>query len=944
VDTTASDRAARSPFIGRRDALDHLAAAVAAARLGRFAGVLVVGPGGVGKSRLLDRLIEQTADDGSGRLLHVSCQAPAETGPASPLESVAPLLAAAGLDLAAQAAGEADDAHDAQERSFRAAGDAVEKLAQAYDAVLVTVEDLHRADLTSLELLAYLARRLDRSPVAVLASLRDGAGPAPVRAVITSLSLDAGVTQLHVGGLTRDELAELAEARTGAPLADTALDDVLARSGGITLYAEELIDSYARSSDSGAPDATDAPGKVPASLRTMLHRSLDPLSDCSRDLVELLAVAGGEAGHGLLREAASLDDDELRSRLDDVLDTGVVVVDDDLQGYRFRHDLLLEAVLDAIDDDAARAHHAELAAALTARPDLAPRGSSPMAALALHRRLGGDPDGALVASVAAAREAGRAGACAEELEHRLVALDLLESLGRPQTEVGPALADAARAASRAGLHARAAELMARVVEQQQPSPMRLRLEAERMAEQYLAGDSRGAMATARTMIMALDDSTPPAVRAGVLATCAAAFVDPSLGRTPLEATTEAVEIARGLDGDPTGILMRALTSHGLALALYGRIDEAVEVFDEAEELSAQQTDPREALRAVLYRLLYGFDPAADIERGRHAIARADRMGAARGVGKQLRAVVADLLLATGRWDELRTVVADGLAWGSQDFAGMLLRLDAGFAALCTGRLADAEAELAAAREVEPAGHPRTSQLAAEIAWWQGDQAASAAHAMEGLQLAVATARGNEVAPLTYALARALPADPPPPASGVLELALGQLAATAGNPVTAGYLATARAERSDSPDAWSAAAACWQSLGHEPLQTYAVWRQATALASAGRRPEAQQALSRAEESARRLGLTPLLGALESAGAAIPRQRGAWAGTPEAERLGLTGREAEVLDLLAEGWSNKRIGEHLHISPRTVGIHVSSILRKLGVSTRGEAAALARRLAP
>jgi DNA-binding CsgD family transcriptional regulator len=937
MDATASERAARSPFVGRHDALDHLSAAVAAARLGRFAGVLVSGVGGVGKSRLVGQLVEQAADD----VLHVACQAPAETGPTALLESLGPLLAAAGAAPEAAAAGSehddaAHDAHDAQERYFRAAGDAVAKLAQSHAAVLVTVEDLHRADLTSVELLAYLARRLERAPVAVVATLRDESGPAPVRAVITALSLDAGVTRLRLGGLSRDELAELASARTGAALPGDVVDDILVRSGGVTLYAEELVDAYARD---GRTD------EVPASLRSLIDGSLDGLEPSGRQLVELLAVAGGVAGHALLREAVGVDEAELQRRLDDVLDTGVVVVDDDLRGYRFRHDLLLEGVLDAIADDAARDYHAALAGALTARPDLAPRGASPMAALALHRRLGGDPEGALVASVAAAREASRAGASAEELEHRLVALELLEVLGRPQTEVGPALADTARAASRAGLHARSAELLARVVEQQPASPVRLRLEGERMAEQYLAGDARGAMATARGMLASLDDSTPRAVRAGVLSTCAAAFVDPSLGRTPLEATTEAVELAR--EGDDADLLMRALTSHGLALALYGRIQEAVGVFDEAEALSEAQTDPREALRATMYRLLYGFDPAADIERGRHAIARADRMGAARGVGKQLRAVVADLLLATGRWDELRTVVADGLAWGSQDFAGMLLRLDAGIAALCTGRIDDAEAELAAAREVEPAGHPRCSQLAAEIAWWRGDAAASAAYCLEGLQLAVATARGNEVAPLTYALARALPPEPPPEVAAMLELALGGLAATAGNPVTAGYLATARAERSSTAEAWADASSQWQALGHGPMQAYADWRLAGALAGAGRHPEAQQALAKAEDEARRLGLTPILGALEAAsGAAIPRQRGggSWSGTAEAERLGLTAREAEVLDLLAEGWSNKRIGEHLHISPRTVGIHVSSILRKLGVATRGEAAALARRLVP
>jgi DNA-binding CsgD family transcriptional regulator len=58
--------------------------------------------------------------------------------------------------------------------------------------------------------------------------------------------------------------------------------------------------------------------------------------------------------------------------------------------------------------------------------------------------------------------------------------------------------------------------------------------------------------------------------------------------------------------------------------------------------------------------------------------------------------------------------------------------------------------------------------------------------------------------------------------------------------------------------------------------------------------------------------------------------------------LTHREVEVMSLLAEGFTNKAIGEELYVSPRTVGTHVSNLLAKLGVRNRGEAAAAYRRL--
>jgi DNA-binding CsgD family transcriptional regulator len=60
------------------------------------------------------------------------------------------------------------------------------------------------------------------------------------------------------------------------------------------------------------------------------------------------------------------------------------------------------------------------------------------------------------------------------------------------------------------------------------------------------------------------------------------------------------------------------------------------------------------------------------------------------------------------------------------------------------------------------------------------------------------------------------------------------------------------------------------------------------------------------------------------------------------LGLTPREAEVLALVAEGRTNRQIGQALFITPKTASLHVSRILAKLGVAGRGEAAAIAHRL--
>ena len=63
------------------------------------------------------------------------------------------------------------------------------------------------------------------------------------------------------------------------------------------------------------------------------------------------------------------------------------------------------------------------------------------------------------------------------------------------------------------------------------------------------------------------------------------------------------------------------------------------------------------------------------------------------------------------------------------------------------------------------------------------------------------------------------------------------------------------------------------------------------------------------------------------------------TTRQNRFGLTRREMDILGCLAEGLSNSRIGARLHVSPKTVDHHVSSVLAKLGAATRGEAARIA-----
>jgi DNA-binding CsgD family transcriptional regulator len=177
-----------------------------------------------------------------------------------------------------------------------------------------------------------------------------------------------------------------------------------------------------------------------------------------------------------------------------------------------------------------------------------------------------------------------------------------------------------------------------------------------------------------------------------------------------------------------------------------------------------------------------------------------------------------------------------------------------------------------------------------------------------------------------------------------------LAATDGGPVLAAQHAMAdaelaRAEGSDDPELWSAAAAAFGDVERPYFAAYARWREAAALAAARERERAEEAAAAALEGARRLGSRWLVRELESLIArARLRVEGAPEPSAEAEAedpFGLTAREREVLALVAAGATNREVGERLHMAEKTASVHVSRILAKLDVRSRTEAAAVAHR---
>ena len=161
---------------------------------------------------------------------------------------------------------------------------------------------------------------------------------------------------------------------------------------------------------------------------------------------------------------------------------------------------------------------------------------------------------------------------------------------------------------------------------------------------------------------------------------------------------------------------------------------------------------------------------------------------------------------------------------------------------------------------------------------------------------------------------------------------------------------ARAAGADSDDVWGAVADSWVRLGAPYPAVYASWRRAeAALRDAGARAGGD-ALRLAYQQASALGAELIRSELEALarrarvalGAAVPADDRR-AGDREAPlaAFGLTAREAEVLELVGEGLTNRQIAERLFISPKTAGLHVSNILGKLKVANRTQAAEVAHR---
>jgi len=976
----------RSPvLVGRAEHLAVLDAALDRTRQGEPSTMLIGGEAGIGKTRLVDEFAARASARGA-RVLAGGCL---DLGTDSLLfapfaavlrelvhdlgaDGVAALLPAYATREFARLLpefGEADTDTDpavARARLFEQMLTLLERLAEARPVVLV-IEDAHWADRSTRDLMAFLIgsqQVLDRVLIVVTYRSDELHRTHPLRPLLAELGRLGWVERMEVPRLGRLQADELVARITGREPERWLADEVYERGEGNPLFVEELL-----CCDGGLT------AELPESLRDLLLAAVQRLPEETQELLRAASAGGQRSGHALLAAVTGLPGDDLARVLRPAVAGNVLRADED--GYAFRHALIREAVYDDLLPGERTRLHTRFAEVLGSDAGLVPPGRR-LIEQAHHWYHAHDTAGALVSAWGAASEAGRALAHAEQLTLLTRVLELWDKVPDASERIGAShvlvLEQAAAAAQNADEHERGAAFASAALKEVDPAaePVRAALLLETRAALAKHGGRMDPTADLRAALELVPPGLDDAARARVLVSEArhAAPHEPGMQA----AAEEALALARQAGDAATQVT--ALCALACGESQFGNDAVALEMLIEARSLAGRTGAFRPLLRVAVSEshVLEGLgehEQAASVARA--GIVRARDYGLARSTGTFLAINVAEPLVSLGRWDEAIEVLDHALALSPPHLNRIGLRLLAGEIALRRGDLADARAQASAARTAlgrsEPMGwtsgqyHLPLVQFEAGLCLAE-DRQADAVDAVAGAVDRFDLTRDPRYAwPLLNVGARACGAVAATAArdraaaqrAGDL---LGQLRALArkldcAGPVMQASRLTFEAQTGADPAGsaggqslarWDAAVAAWERLAQPFDLAAALLQAAEAAMAAGDRDGAAQRLRRAAELAGQLGARTLSEEITvlARSARLALGTGHDASIPAPLKLGLTAREFEVLRLVTAGRSNPEIAAELFISAKTASVHVSNILAKLGVSSRGEAAAAAHRL--
>ncbi|MGW3208590.1 helix-turn-helix transcriptional regulator [Streptomyces sp. NPDC001135] len=892
-------------------------------------------------------------------------------------------------DLGEAGAGRHDEQGTA--RLFELTARLLERIAAAQPVVLV-LEDLHWADASTRHLLAYLVRTLRAGRLLVLASYRsdDIHRRHPLRPLLAELDRLRTVRRIELARFTREEVGRQIAGILAAEPDPAQVDEIFERSDGNAFFVEELAVAGCDGCGAGLTD----------SLRDLLLVRVETLPDSAQRVTRVVAEGGSTVEYRLIAAVAQLSEDDLIEALRAAVGANILTASRTGDGYRFRHSLVREAVADDLLPGERSRLNRRYAEALEADPTLVPADARVMR-LASYWYHAHDAAKALPAVLDASVVARRRHAYTEQLRLLERAMELWDSAPeevrsalRPvdYTEVYPPcgcdpattplryldlMAEAAVAGHFGGERERALKIIKRALRllEDEPDPLRAAwfwVQRSRVVQSLARGDGWQELATAQDLVRGLP---PSEVHAEVLALVASWSMLHRPGPEAFAAAERAVEYARMVGARDIELHAR-LTLGGLKV--------------DAGDPGTGLAEMRQVLRDTLAEGVHHVTGRAYVNlpcelqslgRDREAAAlQREGIDFARRYGlldseAWIWGNLSEALYSLGQWAEAAEAAAHatrgapgGKPRGAHSAkprgAGALRLADL---ALARGDLAEASRQLAAARAHYGTHDPMLQHLlplarvSLVVAAEEGRLADARAELLQALDAGFPPGCHHygwtllRAAATAEAEARTLPAAQPGRAEILDRLHEAVRTLTTAAPLWQAYEQWTRAELrraqgADTADDWSPVVTAFECLDRPYELARVRHRLAGALLADGgedERDRAGELLRLAEAVAAHLDARSLADAVTRLAqrARLPLTRAprqALGPADPAADLGLTSRERDVLRLVSAGRTNRQIAEELFISPKTASVHVSNILSKLGVSGRGEAAAVAHRL--
>lgn len=959
-------------FVGRQGELASLGSAVAGPDR-KTTTWLVGGEAGVGKTRLLQEFVARQDTDrvaiaiggcipsGRGSLPFVGIIEALrglcgqfEPDEVSGAIRLAPELGLLVPEAAVLASPDASlESGDGPLRLFEAVQNVITRLAEIRPVCLV-IEDLHWADRSTRHLVMFLVHNLAGSKARLIGTYRSDemSRTHPFRPLLAELDRSPHVEHIVLEPFDAIELSTFAASILEKAPTALVLEELAERSGGNAFFAAEILDALLAGRHTVRPELAD-----------LILAKVESLSRESQELLRLMSAGGGPVKDELLETVADLSIDDVAFALREAIEHRVIVLSADGL-LRFRHALMQEAVYATLLPRERQRAHARYADALFSNPNLSATKASCEAELAWHYREARDFDRALRASVAAARCSVAVLAFSEALQHLEGALELWDEIDSASDLAGMGHVDMLRwtadLADATGDYPRAAQFQRAAIAESGDRPERERALLHLRLGRFLqsSGHATESLAEYERALAAVPPDPPSPERALVLAGYGQQLMLSLRSDEGVEVMTEAIEIARATKARHTE--GSALNSLGSILLHNGHQDEGVALLQEGLEIAREESAPSEQMRAYV-NLVGGLNEAGNLveaERiGREGVEVAALLGHERGHGFFIAANLAETLSEMARWDEARLLIAsmkrpEGLlpeSWLLHHTVDRMLRqgdIDAATRVL-------GEADLRA--RLDPQIVPPYWIRVADLSLSTGDLDRCRIAVVRGLE--TAEVLSHILTLRLKAIERcALTIDGGGERGMAQEQAAAQLdemervvASKLDSSDTKSFrihalLMQARAETAllrgdDSVALWAEVAATWGLGSFAWHRARALYGLGIALLRRGDRAEAAVALEECRNTASEIRAIPL----GEASRRLMEQSGLLGHheDDDAHESLFTQRELDVLRLLAEGGTNRRIGDELFISPKTVSVHLSRIYRKLEVENRTEAAAAARR---